>query len=103
MTDQAVEKVIQLFINDYNKYNEKNEHWTVNVNKYVKTEWSKLDTSVAYLEHNYSDEEAEEICEKSFTKILKILQISYEEYEKYECDVYWNLLDELLDYYLTQI
>lgn len=103
MTEQAVNKVIKLFLTEYNKYNNTDKHWTENLNNYIDNEWSKLDDSVAYLEHNFSDEDAEIIVEEVFQRILNELNISLPEYEEYDCDVNWHRLDELIDYYLTQI
>ena len=99
----VVIRVLNMFYNAYKHYENTNLHWSKNLNDYIKTEYNKLDDSVAYLESQFSQEDQDDITWLTFQEILKKLNISYEEYDEYECSVDWDSLEELISYYMCFI
>lgn len=99
----TVNRIFNIFYNDYKRYENKNLHWSKNLNKYIQTEWNKLDESVADLESQFSQDDQDDITWLTFQEILKKLNISFEEYDEHESSVDWDSLEELISYYMCFI
>lgn len=93
----------ELLYKSYIKYIEKDKPWYVNFNKYINTEWNKLDDNIAYLDNRFTKEEEIFISEEVFNLTLKVLNIDGDEYELYEDTINWFNYDELVSYYMCLV
>ena len=103
LINDACEKIFEMFYKAFAPYMGKNEHWSETLDNYIRSEWGKLDDSVADLESPFNMNEESDIIMELYKKIYTTFEISQCDYDKYEDCVDWDGLHELLSYYMCLI
>jgi hypothetical protein len=100
--DVAKEIINDIFLVNYTPTIKKNKTWYENLNKFLVTEWDRLQESEE-IQSQFTEDEEHMITVDAMQILLDKLNVDEDAFEDHEQDIDWMKFDDIIGHYVCYV